>query len=189
MQSFETCFKRIGAHFWKKLFFHPRVPPLVFGLPVCHILAEGGAKFENKWGTNKIKSVSTCIRNIHIYACGAWYFEVLLPLKVVFYESCPPLKLSSIDVCIPSKVIFPQMVSFIKSCLPLKWWQCQYFGGETPPPFPNVLTQYLNVTRLSTYRSILPAGKISPWFLNWIHSLPVTLFKIGIRKGKVYLWD
>ena len=30
-------------------------------------MAEGGAKLENEWGTNKIKSVSTCLRNTHVH--------------------------------------------------------------------------------------------------------------------------
>ena len=32
MQSFESVSKKIGDNFWKKIFFHPRVPPLVFGV-------------------------------------------------------------------------------------------------------------------------------------------------------------
>ena len=30
-------------------------------------MAEGGAKLENEWGTNKIKSVSICLRNTHVH--------------------------------------------------------------------------------------------------------------------------
>ena len=44
MQSFETCFKKIGEHFWKKIFFHPRVPPLVFGLSVLSFFGRGRGK-------------------------------------------------------------------------------------------------------------------------------------------------
>ena len=44
MQSFETCLKKIGKHFWKKIFFHPRVPPLVFGMFVKSFFGRGRGK-------------------------------------------------------------------------------------------------------------------------------------------------
>ena len=33
-----------GEHFWKKVFFHPRVPPLVFGLSVRSFFGRGRGK-------------------------------------------------------------------------------------------------------------------------------------------------
>ena len=44
-------------------------------------MAEGGAKFENKWGTIKIKSVSTCLRKTHVHG------ELEIPK---FYFKEPP---------------------------------------------------------------------------------------------------
>ena len=44
-------------------------------------LAEGGANFEKKWGTNKIEIVSTCLRNTHVHG------ELEIPK---FYFVAPP---------------------------------------------------------------------------------------------------
>ena len=49
-------------------------------------MAEGGAKFENKPGTNKIKSVSLCLRYTHVHG------EHEIP-KFNFVATPPPLLL------------------------------------------------------------------------------------------------
>ena len=62
-----TTFEKYRRTFLKKSIFLSKGPPYGFWA-VCQVvfLAEGGAKFENKWGTKKIKRVSTCLRNTHV---------------------------------------------------------------------------------------------------------------------------
>ena len=45
MLSFGSVLKKIGDDFWKKIFFHLRVPPLVFGYLSDSVLADPGGKF------------------------------------------------------------------------------------------------------------------------------------------------
>ena len=47
-------------------------------------MAEGGAKLENEWGTNKIKSVSICLRNTHVHG----------ELEIQKKNCGPPLQMS-----------------------------------------------------------------------------------------------
>ena len=44
--NFKNIFSQFWEHFWKTYFFHPRVPPLVFGHYVRTDLVEVGGKFE-----------------------------------------------------------------------------------------------------------------------------------------------
>ena len=48
MQLIGSHLKKIGEHFWKKVFFPPRVPPLDFGLSVRSFFGWGRGKFWKK---------------------------------------------------------------------------------------------------------------------------------------------